>query len=182
MVSSQMKVTDEIRINILEALLKTGSVQPNLRQVQRRTGYHKATIKSSMDFLQKEGILHGFGPKINYRKLGYDIEVLSINKVDLSEEKAFAKYLATIEKDDHVYWVGSVVGSGNWNILTRNLYKSVEKYHESFQKRYRSIPGFYDLVTDTQSFFSVEPIFKHTSRTKSIIELIKRERGAANKD
>ncbi len=180
--SNQMKVTDEIRVKILEALLKKGSVQPNIRQIQRHTGFHKATIKSSMDFLQKEGILQGFGPKVNFRKMGYNLEVLSVNKVDFSESKAFEKYLATVSKDPHVYWVGSVVGSGNWNILTRNIYKSVEKYHESFQKRYRSTPGFYDLVNDTQSFFSVEPIFKNESRTKSIIELIKRERGISKND
>ena len=178
--ASQMKVTDEIRMNILEALLKPRSVQPNMRYIKRITGYHKATVKSSIDFLEKEGVLQGFGPKVNFRSLGYNLEVLSLTQADLSAQKAFETYLSTIEKDPHVYWVSSVVGGGNWNILSRHIYKSVEAYHAESQKRYRSIPGFYDLVKDTQSFFSVEPIFKNESRTKSIIELVKKEGGKEN--
>ncbi len=174
--ANQMKVTDEIRINILEALLGPKTVQPNIRQIKRITGYHKATIKSSLDFLEKAGVLQGFGPKVNFRKLGYNLEVLSFTQADLSAQKAFEKYLEEIEKDPHVYWVSSVVGGGNWNFLSRHIYRDIETYHAESQKRYRSIPGFYDLVKDSQSFFSVEPIFKNASRTKSIIELIKKER------
>ncbi len=172
---AQMKLTDSIRINVLDALLKPGSVQPNIRQIKRHTGYHKATIKSSLDFLQKEGVLQGFGPKVNFRKLGYNLEVLGLNQIDFSAQKAFEKFLNIIEQDPHVYWVSSVVGSGNWNILTRHIHKDIESFHSEGQKRYRAIPGFYDLIKDTQSFFSVEPVFKNVSRTKSIIELIKAE-------
>jgi len=172
-----MKPTDSVRINILEALLKPKSVQPNLRQIKRHTGYHKATVKSSLDFLQKEGILQGFGPKVDFRKLGYKLEVLSLIQADMSEQKAFEKFVSTAKEDPHLYWVSSVVGSGNWNILSRHIYKDIESYHRESQERYRGIPGFYSLVKDTQSFFSVEPIFKQASRTKSIIDLVKKERG-----
>ncbi|MAG21898.1 MAG: hypothetical protein CL943_01150 [Candidatus Diapherotrites archaeon] len=168
-----MKVTDEIRINILNALLKIHSVQPNIRQIKKHTGYHKATIKSSLEFLKKEGVLQGYGPKVSFRKLGYNLEVLSFTQADLSEQKTFEKYMEIIGKDPHVYWVSSVVGNGNWNFLTRQVYRDIETFHAENQKRYRSMPGFFDLVKDTQSFFSVEPIFKNTSRTKTIIELIK---------
>ena len=48
-----MKVTDSTRIALLEALLKKSSVQPNIRQIQKHTDYHKATIKSSLEFLKK---------------------------------------------------------------------------------------------------------------------------------
>jgi DNA-binding Lrp family transcriptional regulator len=175
--ANQMKITDEIRINILDALLKPKSVQPNIRQIKRCTGYHKATIKSSLDFLQKEGVLQGFGPKVNFRKLGYNLEVLSLMQADLSEQKAFEKFLEAINNDPHVYWLSSVVGGGNWNFLSRHIYRDIETFHAESQQRYRSIPGFYNLVNDTRSFFSVEPVFKNTSRTKTIIELIKRPRG-----
>ena len=63
-----MQVDDQIRLNIIEALLKEHSVSPNIRQIQKYTGYHKATIKSSLDFLKKEGLLHGFGPKVDFKK------------------------------------------------------------------------------------------------------------------
>jgi len=175
--ASVMKLTDEIRMNTIEALLKPRSVQPNIRQLKHYTGYHKATLKSSLDFLQKEGVLQGFGPKINFREFGYNLEVTSLLQADLSEQKVFEKFLAKVEKDPHVYWVTSIVGAGNWNFLTRQIYKDMETFHAESQERYRSMPGFYDLVKNTQNFFSVEPVFKNESRTKTIIDLIKREKG-----
>ncbi|MCX6798674.1 MAG: Lrp/AsnC family transcriptional regulator [Candidatus Diapherotrites archaeon] len=175
--ASQMRIDDEIRIAILEALLLPKCVQPNIRQIKRHTGFHKATIKSSLDFLEKEGVLTGFGPKVDFRKLGYKLEVLSLSQADMSEQKVFEKFLEAANSDPHIHWVSSVVGSGNWNMLTRHLYKDIESYHDESQKRYRSIPGFYNLMKDTQSFFSVEPVFKSAGRTKNIIELIKRESG-----
>ena len=175
--ANQMKVTDNIRISVLNALLKKNSVQPNIRQIKRHTGYHKATIKSSLDFLQKEGVLQGFGPKVDFKKLGYNLEVLELSQVDLSAQKSFEKFIEKAERDPHVYWVSSAVGHGNWNVLSRQIHKDIESYHSEGQKLHKAIPNYYDLVKDTQSFFSVEPVFKNASRTKSIIELIKKGKG-----
>jgi len=168
-----MRVRDGTRIRVLEALLKKNSVQPNIRQIKKHTGFHKATIKSSLDFLEKEQVLQGFGPKVDFRKLGFSLEVLNLFQADLGEQKLFEKFLEILEKDPHVYWVSSIIGSGNWNLLWRSAHRDVESYHAEFQKRYASSPGYYDLIKNMQSFFSVEPVFKNRSRTKSIIELIK---------
>ena len=170
---SQIKATDAIRMSVLDALLKKKSVQSNIRQVQRHTGYHKATIKSSLLFLEKQGILQGFGPKVDFKKLCYNLEVLTLLQVDLSHQKAFEKFLEALENDPHIYWVSSIIGSGNWNIICRHIYRDVESYHRDLQKRYMKIPGYHDLIKNMQSFFSVEPIFKNKSRTECIIELVK---------
>jgi len=171
--AAQIKAADTTRISILEALLKKNSVQPNIRQIKRHSGFHKATIKSSLEFLEKESVLKGFGPKVDFRKLGYSLEVLTFLKVDLNKQKAFEKFIENLEKDRHIYWVSSIIGSGNWNILCRHIYKDVESYHSDWQKRYMSISGYLSLIKDRQSFFSVEPIFKNESRTKSVIGLVK---------
>ena len=97
--SGQMQLTDEVRLNILETLLDKGSVSPNLRQLKRRTGYHLATIKGSLEFLKKEGLLEGFGPKVNFRKLGYKLESIVLIQADLSEEKVFKKFLDAVKGD-----------------------------------------------------------------------------------
>jgi len=173
--SNQMKATDRVRISVLEALLKRNSVQPNIRQIKKHTGYHKATVKSSLDFLKKKEVMQGFGPKLDFRKLGYNLEVLTFLQVDMNQQKAFERFLEALNKDPHVYWVSSIMGTGNWNILCRHIHKDVESYHHILQKKYMSIPGYHDLVKDMQSFFSVEPVFKNASRTKSMIDLIKDE-------
>jgi len=176
--SGQMQLTDEVRLNILEALLKKGSVVPNLRQIKRHTGYHLATIKASLDFLQKEGLLEGFGPKVNFRKLGHKLESIVLIQADLSEEKRLGKFLAASEKDPHLYRLSSIIGSGNWNLVARYIHRDVESFHKSEQENYfEKIPGIYNLIRDKDIFFTTGPHYKNESRTKSIIEIIKREKG-----
>lgn len=175
--SNQIRATDSTRINVLEALLKKNSVQPNIRQIKRHTGLHKATVKGSLLFLEKEGILQGFGPKVDFKKLGYNLEVLTFFEIDMSEQKIFEKFIDTLKKDPHTYWVSSIIGAGNWNMLCRHIFRDVESYHAEIQKRYMSLPGYHDLVKNMQSFFSVEPIFKNESRTATIIELVKKQPG-----
>ena len=40
-----MRFDDDVRIKILEALLSKNAVAPNLSEIKRLTGFHKATIK-----------------------------------------------------------------------------------------------------------------------------------------
>ncbi len=87
-----MKIDDEIRIKIMDALMKKRAVAPNIRQLKKYTGYHMATIKSSLDFLRKEGVLEGYGPKLNFRKFGYKLEAKTMFHIDTSEKKAFKKF------------------------------------------------------------------------------------------
>ncbi|HLC36751.1 MAG TPA: hypothetical protein VJK05_04060 [archaeon] len=172
------RIDDEIRLNVLDSLLQPRAVSPNVKQIQKTTGYHKATIKSSLDFLTKEGVLSGFGPKINVRKFGYKLEAQLFLQVDLSEKELFQKFLQAIEEDPHVHMCSSIIGSGNWNILLKHLYKDIESFHQETQKKYyEKIPGIMKLIKDRQPFYSTEPFYKNIPRTKSIIEMIKREKG-----
>lgn len=172
------KIDDEIRIKILDALLKKRSVVPNIRQLKKYTGYHMATIKSSLDFLKKEGVLESFGPKINFRKFGYNLEAKVMFQIDASEKKAFKKFLDHVQKDSNLFRLSAIIGSGNWNLYSSHLYKDIESYHrDSMKKYYESIPGIFKLIKDKQIFYATEPVYKNASRTKSIIEIIKEEKG-----
>jgi len=42
--AQKMKSDDEIRLNILKAMLEKNSTQPNMRRIKSRTGYHLATL------------------------------------------------------------------------------------------------------------------------------------------
>jgi len=83
--AQKMKVDDEVRLNILKALLDKNSTQANLRRIKAKTKYHLATIKGSLDFLQKEGILNGYGPKIAFWKLSYKLEAVELLQLDFSK-------------------------------------------------------------------------------------------------
>jgi DNA-binding Lrp family transcriptional regulator len=171
-----MKVNDEIRLNILKALLDKGSTQPNVRRIKAKTGYHLATIKSSLDFLQKEGILTGFGPKLAFWKLGYKLECVELIQLDFSKRDLIEKYLAVVKDDPHVFSFNSIMGSGNFNVMSLQFYEDVESYHKNLQENYvKKIPNYYEVVKDRQVFYQTEPTFKRGSRTDSIVEILRKK-------
>ncbi|MCD6434443.1 MAG: hypothetical protein J7L14_02430, partial [Candidatus Diapherotrites archaeon] len=156
---NQMRFDDEIRLNILESLLKPNSVVPNLKQIKRYTGYHLATIKSSLEFLKQKGILTGFGPKINFKKLGYSLEAIVLMQIDFSQKEIFNRYLEAVKKDPHIYMLTPIIG-GNWNMIARFINKDVESHHRCIQENYLSIPGIYKLIKNQQIFYDIEPHYK----------------------
>lgn len=173
-----MQVDDEIRLNIIEALLKELSVTPNIRQIQKHTGYHKATIKSSLEFLKKEGLLHGFGPKIDFKKFGYKLEVVVLYQADISDKETFQSILETAKSDPNLYRLSSIIGSSNWNLMAHHIYRDVESYHKDTTKKYyEKIPKIFNVLRDRQIFYENEPFHKVASRTKSMIEIIRKEKG-----
>jgi DNA-binding Lrp family transcriptional regulator len=176
--SKLMHIDDAARIRVLEAMLSKASVSPNLNQLQRKARLHKATVKASIEFLKREGVLDGFGPKVNFRKFGYGLEVISLLQVDLSEKTVFEQFLQQALNDPHFFDLSSVMGSGNWNLLARHFYKDIESFHRNWEENYaKAIPGLFKLVRDRQTFYVTEPRYKSSSRTFSILEAIKKEKG-----
>lgn len=176
--ASSMKLDDEIRLNILAALLKPGAVSPNIRAIQKYTGYHKATIKSSLNFLAKEGLLTGFGPKADFRKFGYKLEVLTLLHADLTKKTALDKFIGQAKADDNLYFLSGIIGYGNFNMVSRHIYKDVESYHADLSKKYsEAIPGLSDLIKSREIFYITEPLYKSDSRTESMVRAIRRARG-----
>src|SRR3989344_9468230 len=172
------KVNDEIRVKILEALLQKNAVTPNVRHIKRLTGYHKATIKSSLDFLSREGVLSGFGPKIDFRKLGYKLEVIVMLQIDTSQKELFNEFLGVVSSDPHLYRLSAIIGSGNWNMMASHIYTDIESYHQdSLKKYYESIPGIFRLIKDKQIFYVTDPYYKNESRAQSVLDIVKNSKG-----
>jgi DNA-binding Lrp family transcriptional regulator len=173
-----MQLYDEGRIKVLEALLAKNAVKPNIQQLKTRTKMHKSTLKSSLAFLEQQGVVHGYGPKIDFRRLGYKLEVTTLMQVDLSQRELFNKFLDRARQDPHMYWLSGLLASSNYNIIARHIYSDVESFWKHMQEYYyEQIPDLYSLIRDKQIFFTTEPVYKSESRTKSIIQLIKHARG-----
>ncbi|MEM0360494.1 MAG: Lrp/AsnC family transcriptional regulator [Candidatus Diapherotrites archaeon] len=176
--SVKMKIDDKVRLAVLEALLQKNSVKPDLKRLKQHTGLHKATIKSSLDFLERQGVISGYGPKVNFRKLGFNLEVTTLFQADLSKKSIFEDLIKKAESDPHLYWFSGMLGSSNWNLVMRQVYRDVESYRRHFEEHYfKGIPSIYDFIKDRQILFTTEPVYKATSRTNSIIESILVERG-----
>jgi DNA-binding Lrp family transcriptional regulator len=176
--ASSMQIDDSIRLNILSALLEKGSVKPNLRQLKHATDYHKGTLMSSLQFLEREGIITGYGPKVDLHKLGYNLEVATLLQANLSKKDAFQKYIECTQQDPHVYRLSGMLGAGHWNMITRSLHTDVESYQKHIQNEYYSkLPEIYDLIEDRQIIFATEPVYKSVSRTNSLIQILKKAKG-----
>lgn len=174
----QMKVDDEVRLNILKALIEPGAVTPNMRHIQRRTGYHKATIKSSLDFLAKESLIKGFGPKMDFKKFGYTLEVLTLLHADLTRKKALSAFRAEVAKDPNIYLFSGIVGSGNWNMIARHIYRDIESYHRDMNENYfAKIFGVHDFIKAKETFYLAEPFYKLDSRVDSLVRIIRKSKG-----
>jgi DNA-binding Lrp family transcriptional regulator len=178
MMAQKMKVDDEIRLNILNAMLEKGATQPNMRRIKTKTNYHLATIKGSIDFLQKEGVVTGYGPKLAFWKLGYKLEAVELLHIDFSKQELVEGFFEVAKNDPHVYGMQSIMGSGNFNVLSFQFYKDVESYHKNISERYvQKIPNYYDVVKDRQVFYLTEPTFKRGSRTDAIIQILREQAG-----
>lgn len=176
--SGVIRIDDEIRLNILKALLMPNSVNANIKQLQKQTGYHKATIKSSLDFLSKEGLLTGYGPKVDFPRFGYNLEVLTLLQVDLTKKDFLEKYSKEVNKDPNMYFMAGIIGSGNYNLIQRHIYKDIESYHKQVnEKYYEKLDGIHDFIKRRDIFYVTEPFYKLSSRTGSLIEIIRRARG-----
>ncbi|MFA4907045.1 MAG: hypothetical protein WC602_02110 [archaeon] len=174
----KMRIDDEIRIKLLDALHRPRSVVPSVRQIQNYTEMHKATIKSSIDFLEKQGVLYGYGPKMNFRQMGFKLEVLSLLELDMNEREKFDQFIEIASKDPNLYLCQGTIGAGNFNVVTRSIYSDVESFHRGMHDKYYSkIKGSYSLIKNQQHFYLTEPIYKYKSRTDSVIEIMKKERG-----
>jgi DNA-binding Lrp family transcriptional regulator len=174
----KIEVEDEIRLNILKSMLEKGVVQPNLLRIKSKTKYHLATIKSSIDFLEKSQVIVGFGPKISFSKLSFKIEIIELLQLDFSNQSLIEKYLSTLAKDTNVWEVHSIMGSGNFNIIVYRFHADVESYHKNLQEKYiKKIQNYYDVVKDKQVFYLTSPTYKKTSRTNSIISALLEKHG-----
>lgn len=176
--SLQMKPDDEVRLKVLGALLEKKVVMPAIERIKRKTGLHKATIKSSLAFLEKFGMIESYGPKVIFKKFGYNLEILELLQVDLSEKQAFEQFVKEVQKDPHVYMMAPMIGSGNLNIVLKHIHKNIESFHtHSIKNYYERIPGLYKLIKDRQIFYIAAPEYKNKPRTDSIINIIKQEKG-----
>ena len=87
------KINDSIRVKILDAMRKKGSVVPNVRQIQKITGFHRATIKSSIQFLEKENFITGYRPLLDPKVVGFNLNAMQYMQVNFSEKEKFKKYV-----------------------------------------------------------------------------------------
>ena len=174
------KVDDEIRVKVLEALIKPGSIEPNISQIQRYTGLNQATVRASIEFLEKN-VMNGYSPRIDMEKMGFGLEVITIYQFDGSDKVKTKKVMDAMGTDPHIFYCYGMAGSTNWNLVTRQMFRDVESYLESVQDYYSRVPEMYELVQDKMVFYVRRPVYKKMSYTEAMVEILKAELAAEAK-
>lgn len=172
------KINDSIRVKILSAMTKKGSVVPNIRQIKKITGFHRATIKSSIDFLEDEKFILGYRPLLDPLVAGYNLKSSSYFQMDLSLNEKQKSFLDILSKDKNVLSASQVISDGDFNVSVSFLSKSIESFHNNLRDKYvYKIPNYYDFIKKSSSFYLASPVYKEKNEIDVLIDLLNDEQG-----
>jgi DNA-binding Lrp family transcriptional regulator len=110
-----MKIEEKDK-KILNALILNSRL--SLRQIAKKTSISVATVMHHVNQLEKEGVIKKYTAKLDYEKLGYDVEVMI--EIRISKGKLFdvEKKIAT---NPNVFGVYDVTGVYDAIVLARFL-------------------------------------------------------------
>ena len=161
---------------------KKGCISPNIKQIKQVTGFHRATIKSSLDFFEAEKFITGYRPLLDSKVIGYNLDAKSYLQLDLSNKDAYKKLLAIIEKDKSVLLASEVISENNTNFAISFLSKNIEEYYNNIKNKYaHTIPNYYDFVKKNSVFYLSNPYYKKVNEIDVVIDLLAQEAGIEDK-
>jgi len=176
------KITDPIRVKILSAMKKKGCVTPNIRQIKKVTGFHRATIKSSIDFFESEKFITGYRPLLDPSVVGFNLNSYSYLQLDNSQKDAYKKFLSILEKDKHAFIASEVISENNTNFAIGIISKNIEDYYNNIKTKYTQvIPNYYDFVKKNSVFYLSSPHHKRKNIIDVTIDLLEEEYGIEEK-
>ena len=175
---TQKKIIDPIRVKILSAMKEKRAVTPNIKEIQKITGFHRATIKSSIKFLEENKFIYGYRPLLDARVAGYKLKSKVLLQVDLSNKQRFNEFLKIINEDRNVVSCSQAITDKNANIIVEFLSKNIEEYYNDFQaKYYQRISNIYDFIKERNMCYLSEPIYKSTNEIDTLIGLLEQDIG-----
>ena len=99
------KTVDETDMAILRALSK--NARASYSEIAAEVGVAVGTVQNRLQKLEKEGILEGFMPVINYNKLGYGVDAIIALVTPREKTDELARMLM---KDKHVKSIYQTTG------------------------------------------------------------------------
>ncbi|HNW05394.1 MAG TPA: hypothetical protein PK655_01540 [archaeon] len=172
------KILDPIRIKILSSMRKQGVLVPNIRQLKKHTGFHRATIKSSIELMEKQGLIKHYIPTVNSSIAGYGLRVWTFLQMDISNQKLLNNLKKIMTKIPNIYHCSEVITERGYNIAIGYLAKNVEDYYNNIQRKYFiNYPDIYNNIKDRSVFYLSEPTYIQKSHSSTIIDILEKEQG-----
>jgi len=143
-------IIDDTDKKILDVLLENSRL--SYRQISKKIGVSVATVMNRVNKLQSEGIIMGYSTKLDYSKLGYDIEVIINIKVAKGKFFDVEKFLSTNPNVEEVYNV-----TGEYDSIVIAKFKS-RKMLSNFLKNIQA----HDMIDRTHTIMILNTV-KHKS-------------------
>lgn len=168
-----MQHDDGLRLRVLDALYEPGALRPNLYFMRRKTGLHLNTLSSSLQYLEKEGIIFEYIPRIN--RLMYGLNLLGYVLLQLpTNTPYFERLVEHVKQDPHVLVFSSLI-SGEYNLVLEFLNRDIDEFNQVLQGYYQLFP---ELLTAKKDIIYVTPpIYKNNSRSFTALSIVKKELG-----
>ena len=124
----KLEETDKKILNII-----VENSRLSLRQIAKKAGVSVATVMHHIKALEKEGIIRKYTAKLDYEKMGYDVEVMIEIRVSKGRLLDVEKKIAM---DPNVFAVYDVTGAFDAVVLARfpsrrkmdNFLKKIQTY------------------------------------------------------
>ncbi|GAB1379527.1 Lrp/AsnC family transcriptional regulator [Pararhodobacter aggregans] len=126
-------------------LLRQYQADPGLplAELARRAAMTEATASRRLDRLRARGILKGVGAVIDWRKLGWEVEVSLRITLDKTDPRAFDEFIAAARHVPEVIEIQTFLGRVDvrLNVIARDM----AHYQEVYRTRLLTLPHIADL-------------------------------------
>jgi DNA-binding Lrp family transcriptional regulator len=117
----------DLDLKIIAELRKEG--RASLRQVGKRLGISTTTVASRIRVMEKSGMIRGFRPLLDYRKLGFGITAVTLIKAVGGKIPSLMKDLMADPQLTHVYEI-----TGTFDMVVIGKYKDTDTMNRQIKK------------------------------------------------
>lgn len=117
---------ENLDARLLNRLLKDG--RASLRSLGEDLDVSVTTISNHLEQLEEDGVIEGFTPRIDYSKLGYEVQCVINLKVEGSELVEFTERLK-----DHSNMVSVYETTGDYDVIAIGRYTSTEAMNDQIK-------------------------------------------------
>lgn len=125
---------DALDAKILHTLQTNARI--TVSEISKKTGIPHTTIRLRMKRLENQGILKGYAPVLDLKKLGYGFKAIVLLKT--SPKEKYENMANAFKEMENVIWVYSVSGQVSGALLV--VAKDMNHLHEIVLK-IRQVPG-----------------------------------------
>jgi len=167
------KLDDAIRVKILSAMRSAGALSPNIKMIKKLTGLHRATIKSSIKFMEDKKLITGYRPLLDI--FGTDQKLIAqvYLQIDTSNKAKYSQFIDIVKQDYHVVSCSEIISEGDYNLEIKFLVKNIEEFHKHLRDKYYSaIICPYEFIMKKSVFFISTPIYIYKNEIDAVVDIL----------